>query len=139
MKTDPEFWMAHMEAGSALYSMGRFAEAAAELVKARTLNPDSTLNLSVLGMTLVRLNRRSEAVQLLDGLKQMSARQYVSPVDIASVCVALGDREEAFQYLEKAWYDKSEMLLFMRIYPPLESLRDDPRFRDLVQRVGVGQ
>lgn len=138
MKTDPEFWLGHMEAGSALVSMGRFPEAIAELVKARALNPDSTLNLSTLGVTLAHSGKRTEAVQVLDDLKQMSAKQYVSPVDIASVYAALGEREEAFKWLEMAWNDRSEMLLFLRMYPPLASLRDDRRFRDLAQRVGVG-
>ena len=137
VKLDPDFWLAHMEVGSALASMHRFSEAIPELEKARALDPDSTLNLSVLGVALAGSGRRTEAMQILDDLKQMSARQYVSPIDIAAVCTALGDREEALRQLEEAWQDKSEMLLYLRIYPPLASLRNEPRFQELVRRVGV--
>ena len=74
---------------------------------------------------------------MLATLKKMSEQQYVSPMDIAMVHTALGEKDRAFEWLEKAYADQSEMLLFLPIYPPFDSLRADPRFQDLVRRVGV--
>ncbi|MGA2184826.1 MAG: winged helix-turn-helix domain-containing protein [Bryobacteraceae bacterium] len=139
IKTDPGFWGGHLVAGSALTSMHRYPEAVAELQKGRALDPDSTYILSILGEALAEWGRKAEAVQVLDELKRKSARQYASPADIATVCTALGDREQAFQWLERGMEDKSEMLLFLDVYPPFRSLHGDPRFQDLVRRVGVGQ
>jgi hypothetical protein len=66
-------------------------------------------------------------------------RQYVSPMDIAMVYTALGEKNRAFEWLDKAYADQSEMLLFLKSYPPFEDLSADPRFAQLLRRVGVAQ
>ncbi len=90
-------------------------------------------------MTLAEAGKRNEALQVLEDIKANAAHQYVSPTEIAGVYAVLGDREHALQWLEQGWQDQSEMLLYLRVYPPFSSLRGDPRFQELVRKVGVGQ
>jgi hypothetical protein len=79
---------------------------------------------------------REKALTILDELKTLSRQKYVSPVDMAIVYTGLGDRESAFQWLEKAYQDR-----VMRIQelpqPHFDSLRPDGRFQDLMRRIGL--
>jgi serine/threonine-protein kinase len=61
----------------------------------------------------------------------------VAPFDIAVVYDALGERTQALDWLENAYQDQSEMMLFLEIYPPIADLRGEPRFQELVRRVGI--
>ncbi len=79
--------------------------------------------------------KRAEALNILADLQARRTHQYVSPMDIAVVYTALGDKDQAFRWLDRACEDGSEMLLFLAQYPPLESLHRDPRFQQLLQRV----
>ncbi len=134
---DPDFWLPHMGEGMSLIAMGRYGEAIAKLEKARSLNPDSTLLQGEIGEAYGRWGKRAEAMQILEGLRKLSETQYVSPMDIAVIYVALGEKDKAFEYLDKAYDDQSEMLIFLKLYPPFHDLRSDPRFDQLLRRVGV--
>jgi serine/threonine-protein kinase len=68
---------------------------------------------------------------------ELSTRQYVSPFEIALIYVGLGENEEAFEWLERAYDDRSSWLAFLRIELVLDPLRDDPRFKDLLHRVNL--
>ena len=137
IKAHPDFWPSHMACGYGYLAERRFSESIAEFEKARALNPDATINLSGLATAQARSGNRAEAMKLLAQLKTMRAAHYVAPFDIAVVYNALGDRDQALGWLEKAYQDQSEMMLFLEIYPPVADLRGDPRFQDLVRRVGV--
>jgi hypothetical protein len=67
----------------------------------------------------------------------MMSEQYVAPFDIAVVYDSLGDTGRALDWLEKAANEQSEMMLFLKIYPPIADLRGNPRFEDLVRRIGA--
>lgn len=134
---DAEFWVPYMGLGFAQLSLGQFPQAIEAFEKARALNPASTLVVAGLGSAWARSGRRDKAVQILATLEKMQEQQYVSPMDIATVHAALGEKDKAFEWLEKAFADQSEMLLFLPLHPAFEILRPDPRFQDLVRRVGV--
>jgi tetratricopeptide (TPR) repeat protein len=76
-------------------------------------------------------------MKILALLKKTMSEQHVAPFDIAVVYDALGEWEQALDWLEKAFEDQSETMLFLEIYPPVADLRGDPRFQMLVRRVGV--
>jgi len=137
IKVHPDFWPPHMAGGYAYMAVGRFPEAIAEFERARSLNPGATLTLSGLASAYARSGNRAEAVKLLALLKKTMSERYVAPFDIAVVYDALGLRDQALDWLEKAYQDQSEMMLFLEIYPPVADLRGDPRFQELVRRVGV--
>jgi hypothetical protein len=74
---------------------------------------------------------------MLNQLKEMSRRNYVSPYSLAVVAAGLGDKDRAFRWLAKAYRERSEALPFMNVDPRLIPLHSDPRFLKLIQRVGL--
>src|ERR1700691_79562 len=137
IKAHPDYWPPHMAAGYAYLAERRIPEAIAEFERSRALAPDATLTLSGLAAAQARSGNRAEAMQLLAQLQKMKSERYVAPFDIAVVYVALGERDQAFDWLEKAYQDQSEMMLFLEMYEPVDDLHDDPRFQDLVRRVRI--
>ncbi len=79
----------------------------------------------------------AEARKILDQLIALSTRSYVSPFDIAIAYVGLGDRDQAFAWLEKAYDERVRPMLSLRVNPRLDPLRSDPRFAALMRRMGV--
>ena len=82
--------------------------------------------------------RRGDALQTLDRLLALSKRTQVSKYPIAAVYAALGDKGQAFAYLNRAYDEHSFMLGFLRVDPALDPLRSDPRFNALLARLGLG-
>ena len=81
-----------------------------------------------------------EAEQALKELKDWSTRSYVPPYFLAEVYIGLGDKRQALAMLEKAYADRSMFLpTYLKVDPELDSLHADPRFKDLVRRVGLPQ
>jgi hypothetical protein len=76
---------------------------------------------------------------LIDELKELSKQRYVSSIFVAEIYAALGEREEAFEWLEKGYEERSIGILFLRNDPLWDNLRSDPRFQELVRRVGFPQ
>lgn len=113
----------------------RFDEAIAEFQKVIDRgNPEVDANLA---HAYAVSRRPSEARKILDQLIARSTRSYVSPFDIAIVYAGLGDRDQAFAWLEKALGEHTRTMLSLKVNPRLDPLRSDPRYADLVQRVGV--
>ena len=115
---------------------GEFPEAIVELEKALKLSGGETLYRALLANGYALAGKRDKALRILDELKTLSRQKYVSPVDMAIVYTGLGDRESAFQWLEKAYQDR-----VMRIQelpqPHFDRLRSDGRFQDLMRRIGL--
>ena len=78
-----------------------------------------------------------EAQKVLVELKDLSQRRYVSPYGIAMIYVGLGDKEQAFQWLERANDERNTELTLLKVDPRLNPLRDDPRFKDLLKRMNM--
>lgn len=115
---------------------GNHAEAIAELEKVRPQLPTSMVG-GELGMEYALAGRRADAQRTLDELKQMARKQYVSPFDVALVYTGLGDRDQAFAWLERAREDQSEWMGWINSDARLDPLRGDPRFAELLRRVGL--
>jgi serine/threonine protein kinase len=131
---DPNFWVAHEALGLAYEQQGQFPEAIAALQKAIELAgiiPEPT---AFLARAYALSGKRAEAQKLLDALKEPSKWTYLSPYDIAMVYAGLGDRDQALGWLERAYKERSNME-FLKVDPPLDNLRSDPRFQDLVRRM----
>jgi NADPH-dependent ferric siderophore reductase len=80
---------------------------------------------------------RAAAEAILAELETLRAESYASAVDLADIHAALGDRERAFQWLDQAAAERSFHLIYLKVWPELDSLRPDPRFRALVLRLGL--
>ena len=75
----------------------------------------------------------------LDELKGLSKETYISPYDVAMIHVGLDQKDQAFDWLQKAYEERSDWLRYLKVDPRLDPLRSDPRFPDLVRRVGLPQ
>jgi tetratricopeptide (TPR) repeat protein len=89
-----------------------------------------------IGHAYAREGQTDEAERVLEELKGLSKRQYISPYSIALVYIGLEQKDEAFKWLEKTYEDQNDMLVWLKIAPEVDSLRSDPRFADLLSRVG---
>ena len=81
--------------------------------------------------------QRAEAEKILDSLYHMSSQKYVTPYGVALVYAGLGETDKVFEYLEKAYDDRSNWLIWLKLDPRWDSVRSDKRFTELVRRVGL--
>ena len=128
LEMDPSYELPHLILGQAYEEKGSFDLAIPELRKAVDLSHGTPLMISALAHAYARAGQRTEAQQLLTQLEAASKRQYVSPYYMAIVYVGLGEKEQALSFLEKAFTDRSNGLIFMGVEPELDPIRSDPRF-----------
>jgi TolB-like protein len=133
---DPKFWIAHMFAALAYIEKRMFPEALAEARQARELNLLSSMPISLVGCTLAQSGKRTEARAVLEELLKLSKQRYVPPYHIAMVYAALGDRDEALSWLERSFKERDPKMVFLKVEPKWNILRDDRHFQDLLRRVG---
>jgi serine/threonine-protein kinase len=139
LATDPEGFWFHFELGRAYEQKKMFKEATAELSTAVALHKDMTFAIAALGHAFGVSGQREKAHQLLSHLKELSSERYVSSADIAMIYVGLGDKDQAFAWLQKAYSERSWYLVLLRVDPRLDSLRSDLRYADLLQRMRLPQ
>jgi hypothetical protein len=89
-----------------------------------------------LGRAYALNGERTKAIEILDELTALSHQQYISPFDIAVVCAGLGDLTSTFQLLEQA-YQQRVFRIIELTFPMFDNLRSDPRWQDLVRRIGL--
>ncbi len=114
---------------------GMYAEAISEYQKWISLEGDSTSVQCHLGYAYAMSGKRDEALAILNKLK--TTKEYVSPFNLGVLYVGLGDKEAAFQSLERAYAEHDLQMVTLKVEPPYDALRSDPRFADLLRRVGL--
>ena len=135
LEMDPNFAVAHWGLGRAYVEKRMFREATAELQKAIVLSGGSAVHLASLGHAYAVAGEKAAARDALSNLKDLSKRANVSPYDIALIHAALGEKDQAFEWLEKAYEQRDSSLIFLKVDPRLDPLRSDPRFQDLLRRM----
>jgi DNA-binding winged helix-turn-helix (wHTH) protein/TolB-like protein/Tfp pilus assembly protein PilF len=133
----PEFGVAHWYLGRGYLQKGRFPEALAELDEAVTLSGGSPLMKGTLGVGQAMAGDRAAAMRTLRELEQLRTRGYASALDLAGIQAALGDRESAVLWLDRAADERAFHLIYLKVWPELDPLRDDPRLEALVRRIGL--
>jgi len=78
---------------------------------------------------------KDEALKILDDLKEQSKQRYVSPKGFAMIYMGLGDKDQAFEWLNKTFDENPYRIAFIKVDPRFDSLRSDPRFADLLRRM----
>jgi serine/threonine protein kinase/Tfp pilus assembly protein PilF len=136
IQMDQNFYVAHMFLGMAYQMKGNFQDAIAEFQKARQLNDDPFV-LALLGDIYALSGRKDEALKILDQLKQLSKQRFVYAYGVALVYVGLGDKDQAFQWLEKSFQDHEARINRLKVDPLFDSVRSDPRYADLIHRIGL--
>jgi len=137
LEMDPNYWVARMFLGGAYEAKGDIARAVAECKKARDTEPSIPWPLAELGHAYALAGRRGDAENVLRELERWSKRSYVPAYNFAEVYIGLGNKEQALAMLEKAYADRSMALTFVTADQEFDSLRSDPRFRDLVRHIGL--
>ena len=92
---------------------------------------------AALAHTLGAAGRPVEAGQILDDLTSQARQKYVAPYFLAGIHVGLGENDRALEYLDKAFEEHSNWLLYLHMDPSMDGLRDEPRFQDLLRRIGL--
>ncbi len=93
--------------------------------------------MALLGHIYAATGKQGEAQKIIGELTEQSKQMYVDPYFLAQIHTALGDRDKAFQELEKAYEERSSWLVWLKVEPKFDSLRSDPRFTNLLQRIGL--
>jgi TolB-like protein/DNA-binding winged helix-turn-helix (wHTH) protein/Tfp pilus assembly protein PilF len=135
LEMDPSYELPHLVLGMSYAMKGDFSLAIPELHKAVELSHGTPLMTSALANAYARSGNKGEAEGLLAELISESKRQYVSPYYFAVVYAGLGESDKAIDQLEKAFADRSNGLVFLKVEPELDSLRSNPRFLALQQRL----
>lgn len=133
---EPFYYRQHLWVGWAYEQKGMYNEAVTEFQKARTLAPQNTEVLASLGCAFALSRKTDKALSILAELERVSARRYVSPYNMSLVQLSLGDQEKAFEWLDRAYRERAEWMIYLGVDPRFDSLRTNPRFTDLLQSIG---
>jgi len=138
LEMDSRFYVAHYYLGGALQFQGKLTDAIAEYQKSIELNNDP-FSLAMLGQAYARQGKTDEARKVLTHLSEEAKSRYVSPYALAVILTALGDKGHAIDELERGYDDTGFYISLIKVDPLFESLRGDPRFEALVQKITGGK
>ncbi len=133
LEIDPNFWVAHLFLGKTYGQKRMYEEAITELQKAGRVTTEPR---SVTAYIYAVSSRRGEAKKVVAELKELSKRRYVPPYHIAVIYAGLGEKDQAFAWLQNAYEERDAWIAWLKVEPMLDNLRSDPRFADLLRRVG---
>jgi tetratricopeptide (TPR) repeat protein len=133
---NPESQFSYVSLGRAYIQKQMYSEAIAELQKGRDLDPDVPLLVAELGYAWAVSGNKTPAQDILDQLDRIAAHRYVDAYLIALIHLGLNERDKAFSYLEKAYGDRSNSMPWLKVEPKFDVIRSDPRYLDLLRRVG---
>jgi eukaryotic-like serine/threonine-protein kinase len=134
LSLDPNYFLVHYDLGRAYEQLGKYEEAIAEFQKALELSGGDLTTRASLAHVYAVSGRRARAERILNDLKQQAKGSNLT-YQIADIYLGLRQKEEAFQWLEKAFEERSGWLTWTAIEPKLDPLRSDPRFADLLRRM----
>jgi TolB-like protein/Tfp pilus assembly protein PilF len=139
LELDPNYSWSYLWIGQAHLEKGMYQEAIAEINKAIALSEGNVRMKATLGYAYAVAGKRGEAQKVIDELQEESKRKYVSPYFIAVIYSGLGEKDKAFEWLEKAYLERHPYLTLLKVEPVFDNLRSDPRFADLLRKVGLQQ
>jgi len=137
LELEPSYALAHWYRGLAYEEKKMYPEALRELTKTKDLLPGNLAVQSDIGHVYAVSGNKSEAEKTIARLKQESTRTYVNLYELALIYIGLGQDDQAFDWLEKAYRERSDQLIYLKVDPRLDPIRSDSRFADLVRRVGI--
>ena len=137
LELDQNFILAHHRLGLVFEQQGKYEDAINEFKQVVNLTAGKPLGNAALARAYALAGRRAEAQKILNELQQLSAQRFVSPVTVALIFSALGEKDQAFAWLDKGVYARDGLLVRLRFDHRFDSLRSDPRFADLVKKAGL--
>jgi TolB-like protein/DNA-binding winged helix-turn-helix (wHTH) protein/Tfp pilus assembly protein PilF len=134
---DPKEWSQHYTLGIGYEGTGRLQEAISEYQQAVAMSGDSE-TVVALAHALRATGKKAESEKTLRDLERKATKSSASPYTMATIYAGLGENEKAFEFLEKAYSEKSlDLPSYLKSDRLLDSLRSDRRFQDLLRRVGL--
>jgi len=136
LKNDPSFVLAYYWQGCAYREKRMYPEAIATFARARKLSGDYPFMVMAHGHALALAGKTKEAREALRTLTQMQQNRLVPDVYLAAIYVGLGEKDNAFQFLDKAYQKRSDRLVYLNVEPMSDPIRSDPRFAQLMAKIG---
>jgi TolB-like protein/Tfp pilus assembly protein PilF len=137
LEMDPDFAVTYAVLGEVYLSKEMYREGLSVLEKYSTLSRSCAASLALLGYSHARLGERKESLQMIEELKAASKQSFVPALFVALVYAGLEDKDQAFTWLEKAYQERFNRLAYLKVEALWDPLRSDPRFADLLRRVGI--
>jgi len=137
LEVAPNWVWGHFELAQVDEQEGQLEEAAQEFLKADELFGMDPKRVTQLKGTLAKSGAKGYWKRTLENYKESAKSNYVPPVLVAEACVRVGDRECVFEWLERGFEERDDLMINLKVEPVFDSLRSDPRFQDLVRRVGI--
>jgi len=134
---DSRFFPTYFWLGAAFEQKKMYPEAIEALKKGLSENENEQLLIASLGNIYAQAGERDKANAALDELFEISKRHYVNPYWFALIYAGLGDTNQTFEWLEKAYKERHFFLIWLKVEPRFDPFRGDPRFNDLLQRIGL--
>lgn len=135
---DPYYWFDHCFLGRAYEQKGRLEEAIGQFQRGLELDKEQAEIWSGLGHAYALSGKTAEARKVISDLKDKAANGYVAPYNVAVIYAGLGERDQAFAWLNRAYDDRSYLLaVYLTTDSRLDNLHTDPRFADLRGRIGL--
>ena len=139
LEMEPDFPIAHVWLGRAYEQKGMFQEAVGAYQKQVLILSGDGERAAALGHAYAVSGLMGALRHQLNELKQLSTQRYVAPLDIASIYARLGEHEQAFEWLEKAYQDRFSLLPWLKLDPRFDSLHSDSRFVTLLKKIGLAR
>jgi eukaryotic-like serine/threonine-protein kinase len=142
LKSEPKYVQAHLFLGMAFEQKGMYKEAISSLQEAVRLSlqeggGDDTESLATLGHSYAVAGERAAAEMIINELNERSLKRFISPFYIAKIFTGLGEKDIAFEWLEKSFLEREEWITYLGVNPVMDILRSDARFRSLMARIGL--
>jgi TolB-like protein/DNA-binding winged helix-turn-helix (wHTH) protein/Tfp pilus assembly protein PilF len=137
LSVSPKFPLAHLWLGRAYQQKKMYSEAIDEFNETDAALPGWVVTIAGMGHAYGEWGHPAEAKEVLMRLNKMAREKYVTPYGVALVYAGLGDKDQAFAWLNKAVAGRSHWLVWLNLDPRWDQIRSDPRFADLAKRVGL--
>lgn len=137
LEMDANFAISYAVLGEVYLSKEMYREGLSALEKYSALSRSGAASLALLGYSHARLGERKESLQMIEALKAASKQSFVPALFVALVYAGLEDKDQTFTWLEKAYEERFNRLAYLKVEAFWDPLRSDPRFADLLRRVGI--
>lgn len=132
---EPNFALAHFRLGETYLQKGEYVAAILEFQKASKLTEEDLRFVSALGYAYAKAGQNKEAENLLVELEKLSEKRYVAAFDFFLIYYGLGKNKKAFEYLEKAFQDKDNRIIWLAVDPKMQQLKDQEKFKEILKNI----
>jgi eukaryotic-like serine/threonine-protein kinase len=137
IQLDPNFAVAYEVMAASYGGKGMHREALPLIENATRLSPNNAISLANKGAVLAKLGQNRDARRVLEQLTTLARQRYIPALAFAVVYVGLDEKDQAFAWLDKAYDERANRLAYLSVEPTWDRLRSDPRFDNLLRRVGL--